>query len=158
MGLDMYLSKRTWVGNQYVDEDGRQIKVAITATGDVSRIKEERITEVTEQVGYWRKANAIHGWFVKNVQGGSDDCEEYPVSREQLEELLDLCKRIRGDKKKPKLNVEIAKKELPTVEGFFFGSTDYNEDYLADIEETIAILTAVLEDEDWEELYYQSSW
>ena len=30
--------------------------------------------ETHEEVGYWRKANAIHGWFVRNVQNGKDDC------------------------------------------------------------------------------------
>jgi hypothetical protein len=24
-------------------------------------------------VGYWRKANAIHRWFVEHVQDGNDD-------------------------------------------------------------------------------------
>ena len=28
---------------------------------------------------YWRKANAIHGWFVKNAQQGIDDCRTYSV-------------------------------------------------------------------------------
>ena len=38
-------------------------------------------------LAYWRKANHIHGWFVKNVQGGKDNCEEYSVSRKQLDLL-----------------------------------------------------------------------
>ena len=42
-------------------------------------------------VGYWRKANHIHKWFVDNVQDGEDDCREYDVSIEQLHELRNIC-------------------------------------------------------------------
>ena len=50
--------------------------------------------EVKTNVAYWRKANAIHSWFVNNVQNGKDDCEEYEVSEGQLHELYDICKDI----------------------------------------------------------------
>lgn len=40
------------------------------------------------EVGYWRKADDLHAWFVGNVQGGVDDCGFYEVSKEQLEQLL----------------------------------------------------------------------
>ena len=112
MGLDMYLFKR-----------------------NLNKPKEDTI-----DVGYWRKANQIHNWFVENVQNGVDDCGEYTVSPSQLKELLEICKQIH-ETKDPK----IAKTLLPTTEGFFFGSTDYDEDYFYDIKETITILTNVLE-------------
>src|SRR5690606_34021089 len=32
----------------------------------------------------WRKANAIHWWFVSQIQGGVDEGDEYPVPREKL--------------------------------------------------------------------------
>lgn len=40
-----------------------------------------------EEIGYWRKANAIHGWFVRNCAEGVDECQPIAVSREQLEAL-----------------------------------------------------------------------
>lgn len=43
---------------------------------------------------YWRKANQIHNWFVQNVQSGEDDCGMYLVSKEKLQELVDICKEI----------------------------------------------------------------
>jgi len=46
------------------------------------------------ELGYWRKANAIHAWFVKNVQNGIDECQEANVTREQLTELKSLCERV----------------------------------------------------------------
>jgi hypothetical protein len=136
---------------------------------------------IQEEAGYWRKANAIHKWFVENVQDGNDDCGDYFVSQEKLERLLFLCKKVKqasklvdgkiqngsirapGGEWEPIMedgkyieDPNVAKELLPTTEGFFFGSTDYNQYYLQDIEETIEILErAIAEGGDY---YYHSSW
>lgn len=44
-----------------------------------------------QQVGYWRKANAIHGWFVRECADGVDECQEIFVSRDQLKQLRADC-------------------------------------------------------------------
>jgi len=87
MGLDMYLNKKHYIGNKW-KEPKDQVKLGLPF------IKDARVSEITEQVGYWRKANQIHKWFVDNVQDGNDDCKEYYVSREKLQELLDLVIRV----------------------------------------------------------------
>lgn len=104
------------------------------------------------QVGYWRKANQIHAWFVKHVQNGKDDCQEYHVTRDQLQLLVDNCKLVL-------MNKEEAVNLLPTQEGFFFGSYEYDEYYFGDLQDTIDQLEKVLNEypEDWE-FKYQSSW
>jgi hypothetical protein len=48
---------------------------------------EDGITEV----GYWRKANAVHGWFVRECADGVDECQEIPVSKIKLLELQAQC-------------------------------------------------------------------
>ena len=60
-------------------------------------IKPERITHIEEEIGYWRKANQIHNWFVNNVQNGNDNCGTYYVGVEQLEELSENCKAVLAD-------------------------------------------------------------
>ncbi len=104
------------------------------------------------QVAYWRKANHIHKWFVDHVQNGNDDCEEYRVSRDQLQLLLDNCKLVL-------MNKEEAKTLLPRQEGFFFGSYEYDEYYWLDIQDTIEQLEKILKEypEEWD-FKYQSSW
>lgn len=52
---------------------------------------------VREQVIYWRKSNQVHNWFVVNAQDGEDNCQPHSVSREQLEELRDLCRAVLAD-------------------------------------------------------------
>jgi hypothetical protein len=107
---------------------------------------------VTVQVGYWRKENAIHKWFVDNVQDGEDNCAEYFVGREQLEELKELCEKVLADH-------SLAEELLPTQEGFFFGSTEFDEWYFTGLRDTVEIVKLCLspEYENWE-FTYQSSW
>ena len=51
----------------------------------------------------------------------------------------------------------LAKELLPTGEGFFFGSNDYDEYYLQDLIDTKEILEKALKHKDGE-FYYDSSW
>lgn len=105
-----------------------------------------------EDVGYWRKANHIHKWFVDHCQGGEDDCQPYPVSREKLEELRSVCQRVKDF-------THLATELLPRQPGFFFGDQDIDEWYWNDIDETIQILDNVLAyTGPDEEIYYCSSW
>lgn len=101
-------------------------------------------------MGYWRKANQIHNWFVENVQDGEDNCGSYYVTRDQLEELKELCINVLANK-------ELAEDLLPTGAGFFFGSTTYDEYYYADLNDTIGIITRCLESK-FDGFEYQSSW
>ena len=87
--------------------------------------------KISCEIGYWRKANAIHKWFVDNVQGGNDNCGSYYVSLEQLKELHDLCLKALKDEDSTL---------LPPSSGFFFGSTDIDDWYWKYIQDTVNIL------------------
>lgn len=139
---------------------------------------------VSEGVAYWRKANAIHKWFVENTANGIDNCEPVIVSKEQLEELLNRAKRVKATsrlisgkvnngyhfvngKEEPIVedgkiieNPSVAIDLLPTTSGFFFGSTDYDQWYLEDIKSTIKQISAILDTTDWDNEYvtYEASW
>ena len=106
-----------------------------------------------KEAAYWRKANQIHQWFVKNVQDGVDDCEIHnEVTRDVLEELLDTCRIVAEDPSR-------AEELLPSQSGFFFGSTAYDEGYFLDITDTIEILERVIEETNFEtEMIYYLSW
>ena len=114
--------------------------------GDNSPVK-----EVSIDAGYWRKANAIHDWFVKNVQGGEDQCNPHYVSREDLIALKEVCEEVLADRKR---TAEL----LPTASGFFFGSTEYDQYYFDDIKATIEIIDRCLELPTSWEFEYRSSW
>lgn len=150
MGLDMYLSKKTYV--KYWEHNGDDnYEVKVTKAGKPTNINPKKVSYIVEEVGYWRKANQIHDWFVRNVQDGVDDCRNAFVSREKLQELLDLCRIVVIDNTK-------AEDLLPTASGFFFGNTNYDEWYFQDIQSTIEILEEALSDENADEFEYHSSW
>ena len=112
-----------------------------------------RYEEDGEEVGYWRKANAIHKWFVDNVQNGVDDCGDYKVTKEQLIELYNVCDDVLNDN-------NLAEHLLPTQSGFFFGMTEYNDRYFYDVEFTKELIDEILEKKSYclDNLYYSSSW
>jgi hypothetical protein len=154
MGLDQYLYASKYVSSaEWRPEEVRAEFDSLVASMDAEKmVAKADIKSATIQfrVGYWRKANQIHGWFVDNVQGGEDDCREYGVSREQLQELLQLCKEAVKTKNQ---------KLLEPQEGFFFGSTEIDEYYWGDISETIDLINHVLKNTpDDYNFIYQSSW
>ena len=150
MGLDMYLSRKYYVKNWNHMGEEEKHTITVLKGGKPSDIPAEKITYIETEEMYWRKANAIHQWFVKNVQDGEDDCKSYYVDREQLKELLDTVTAVLADHSK-------AGELLPSQAGFFFGSTDYDEWYFKDLEYTKEELERLLVDE-YGEYEYQSSW
>lgn len=143
----MYLHKRTYVKNWDHFTDKERFKINITRKSGHS-IQIDRISDVIEEVAYWRKANHIHAWFVENVQSGNDDCGEYYVGVDQLRELVSECKAVLASR-------ELAPERLPRAEGFFFGSNDYDAWYFQACENTIEMLEPCLDGGDY---YYSSSW
>ena len=109
---------------------------------------------IVEKVAYWRKANAIHKWFVDNVQDGEDDCKAHrELTKSDLLTLRDLAHEVYT-------NPDLAEDLLPTQSGFFFGNTSYGEWYMEDIKNTIEQIDNILASTDFntEALYYVSSW
>jgi len=145
MGLDMYLSRKSYVKNW--DHNKTKYAVSVLANGlPVPTIKPNRVTYITEEVGYWRKSNAIHGWFVRNVQKGVDDCGLYEVEDDKLKELYDLVLHINNMEPGEERDAYVME-HLPPTEGFFFGSYSVDEDYYRyEITATIEILKEVFED------------
>lgn len=84
----------------------------------------------TEELGYWRKHNALHGWFFdKWVEEGNDpesfNCCYMELTRDNVLTLL----------------LTIQNSQLTQREGFFWGSIDLSGAYYAqDIETFVKAL------------------
>ena len=183
MGLDMYLSKNYYVKNWDHMEDGEKHTITILKGGESSSIPTDKITNIQTEEMYWRKANAIHAWFVENVQEGEDDCGDYDVSLEQLQGLLRVATEVLEASKLIKGKIQngssckngqvtpiiedgefiedptVAHRLLPTQSGFFFGGTEYDEYYYRDLEYTKQELERILANpKDGGFFEYHSSW
>ncbi len=177
MGLDMWLTARRRVFSSEAEYGG-----AVESLGIRGHLEtHEPALTVEFVVGDWRKANAVHGWFVREVQSGRDDTGVYNVARSELEQLRALCKKVlasttpapaeeggelpahegcHGDdgREDEELDRRLAEELLPTSAGFFFGSRDYDWEYLECLRDTVAVVdrALALPDEWWFE--YTSSW
>lgn len=183
MGLDMYLNRHNYIWGK--DESKVAEVTAEDWDGNVTTTRYDRVTYIIQEVGYWRKANAIHKWFVDNVQKGVDDCKPYYVEKDDLETLKALC--LKALEKKQRylelrnkiqdnfengitdnkiIDEEMTKIEeeldsiLPTQSGFFFGSTQYDEWYFNDLENTVRIIDKIFEEDPncSQDYYYEASW
>ena len=169
MGLDMYLEiRKNEYRSKYSKDKGSRLKLEYPKdiTEFIPDLTDLRISRQTNyEVGYWRKANQIHNWFMQNCarrdeyDNPIDDCRPIEITVDKLEELLDTCKKVLADH-------SLAKELLPTADGFFFGSTVYDDYYFGEIEQTVEIIEPVLKfakhkleikDYVWE-VYYQASW
>jgi len=149
----MYLTRKTYVKQWSHQTPEEQFEITITKGGKpYDGIDVSNVTNIEEEVGYWRKANQIHRWFVENVQNGVDNCGEYSVSKGELEELRNICTEVLNDHSK-------AEELLPSASGFFFGNTDYDEWYYNDVQHTIEIIDKIIgETNPNQDIYYSSSW
>lgn len=185
----MYAARKFYVQNWDFTPKEERFSVKVTRGGQPLKALDcDRISAVEEEVMYWRKANHIHAWFVDNVQGGNDDCGSYRVSDDKLRELNAVCRKVLDASKlvggtvhagtrwtpgssgpvelrEPGRVIEdpsVAKHLLPTREGFFFGSTGYDDSYLGDVQATYDWTTRMLSDlqvsPDAGRIYYSSSW
>ena len=152
MGLDMYLNATRYISHYDYSDTAKKEKALGEQIVRLIGGAPGPLKYVAVEAMYWRKANQIHAWFVRNVQNGEDECREHDVSRDDLDKLRQACRDVLA-------NRERAADVLPAQSGFFFGSTCYDDDYFNDLESTAEQIDALL-DPKWEEwsFTYRSSW
>ena len=188
MGLDMYLYVERGVYSFLDEEQYEEVKRFVESRVMGTPLKEDSkrpwggAYSVRHEVAYWRKANAIHSWFVENVQDGVDECQLSYVSLEHLESLVNSCSRVLEllnpfcaeaydvndwelGKEIPFRVKEEAEEILTPTGGFFFGSTDIDMYFYNTVRYTHDRLGEVLEwirgehegNRFWS-VFYRSSW
>ena len=158
MGLDMYLQAEKYASAyEFSEPEDKHIVDVVSDVVGLRPTPQSPAMTISINVAYWRKANAVHGWFVQHCGGGVDECQRIYVDREQLAGLRQTCAEILADGTKEK-----AAELLPPTPGFFFGA--YDEDnwwgdwYLEDLRDTVAQLDKALAlPPDWS-FNYQASW
>ena len=94
----------------------------------------------------WRKANAIQRWMNDELAGGDmENCQSYPIDSDKLDQLRNDCMAVLSMNSNPlankKMVEELAEKRgLYPMEGFFFGTYEFDEWYFRDLEYTVAVI------------------
>lgn len=183
MGLDQYLyARKTFNCYDHAPPAEKTLGHAVATLSSIPPTRDTKWVDTKVQVGYWRKANAIHGWFVRNCAEGEDDCEPVAVPREKLVELRDLCKMVLETARTAPGKVCVGRQctpegwtdiledgtvvenadeiaaLLPPTQGFFFGSYDIGQYFLGDCRETVEILDRALALPEDVEFEYLASW
>lgn len=162
MGLDMYLWRKKCgdiydFKKDYPECTAKKLTIKVISEFADGDIKEKEYTvenpkhdgSILIPQAYWRKANAIHGWILRNTVGeDNDNCQPIEIEGVQLVDLINDCKTVLADHTK-------AKDLLPVMEGFFFGSYEYDEWYFEDLENTIKQLEGI---EPTDSFVYRASW
>lgn len=131
MGLDMYLTRNIALAKN-------SVQVALTQPLASLEPLAGKYNTISQQAMYWRKANAIHGWFCRQLtEDGSeiDNLRNYHITIEELKQLKNTCVAVHR-------NPEHASLLMPTRSGFFFGGTEYDEHYFAELTDTIKMVEA----------------
>lgn len=157
MGLDMYLYKIKDVeGLNYLEvyERYHWCSESDILTSELPQSVKDGIKNpspfsdeyrtVFNEVMYWRKFNALHGYMVEHHQDGIDECQlSKKLTIKDLKAIVKACK----------------KDTLEPQAGFFFGNTDKDEYYQECLTETIDALSLLIKQDDGTYCYfYRSSW
>lgn len=216
--------KVEYVEKEILDKSGEKLLELIANREKGEKYSRHQVA-ISNEVGYWRKFNALHNYMVNEFGGGVDECQPIELDIEQIIQIRDLMEKVArkakvdegwvcngdswrgvkaddeytllsGEKKLAKdlkvgdevelhpndpwtdhsksymgritehyveqekvrmgyknfywgetiTNAEEMAKLLPTTCGCFFGSTDYDENYLEDVNDTIDILDQVIEE------------
>jgi hypothetical protein len=133
MGLDMYLTGEKYLPTNYEAPEKNVME-------DGFRVKSRQL-----ELGYWRKHPNLHGFIVKNVADGADECQEIELSSDHITQIIEAIKA----------------RQLPHTTGFFFGVSEDTEEQIT---HDIGIFDAALkwletdEPEVWKSVNYRASW
>lgn len=105
-------------------------------------------------VGYFRKVNFLVKYF-SDLGFDVDNQTPFYITKDQVVELRNRCQRVLEDHSQ-------AEDLLPTMDGFFFGSIDYDESYFGDVEQVLKYceetLLPMFDKLDDRESIYFSTW
>ena len=105
-----------------------------------------------EEIGYFRKVNFLVKYF-ENLGFDVENQTPFKINKYDVKDLLNRCDQVlKNHDKAPEL--------LPTMGLFFFGNTEYNEDYFNDVKEVKDYIKNILLPEfdnlsDEEEIYFK---
>lgn len=138
--------------NQLIDENGYYIGDENTFT----------INNDENEIAYFRKVNFLLPFF--NYQ---QNCSDVIIEKCLVENLVNLCNDIlklyhkhkSGEFDKFEL-IKFVSEHLPTKSGFFFGSTEYDENYFKNVESVRDKFSNILDTFDWENetIFMRCSW
>lgn len=115
----------------------------------IYKVTEQDFTKKKE-FAYLRKANSLQSYFEGKYH--IENLEYHKISKEDAEDILSRVTQVLND-------ISLAPKLFPSCDGFFYGSTGYDEWYIDDLKSIQKIFSKILEEwNDKEYEFYYQSW
>lgn len=100
---------------------------------------------------YFRKVNFLRNYMINIGMDEDANCDSFKLSRDDLEDIVGKCKDVLENK-------NLAEELLPTLSGFFFGDTKYDECYFTNVEDVKCKIEQVLLKHPRMNVFYYSDW
>lgn len=186
MGLDMYLYARDYQSKASYKDKKEDIKGFYPE--ELKRIgnqmfKDNFISKQTRYlIGYWRKFNALQGYFERKVEHESELIHGIYIDCKTIEELIKIMNKVKkalkdcptkqikvlvGWEKGEKIydymtvyDCEVAQELLPPETGFFYGSEYIDEYYVECLDYSLKLFRKALKlskEHDYD-IIYEASW
>ena len=107
--------------------------------------------EESIEAAYFRKCNMLHTWVTAYCEREPENCEEIKLPRSAVEKIISDAAIVLS-------NLTLGPKILPTADGFFFGSTDYDDIYIRKVTHIRDDLREMLDSFDARWFYYVEWW
>ena len=145
-----------------IEDDATRSLRAEKALNDFIRITGKKAEtcsmEKDEEVMYWHKGYEFQEWFINNTNYPLDaNLYEHPITREDLEQLVDNCKEVSS------VYADVVDNKLGVTEfiqNYFPSYREGDLGFFIDVDRTIETLESVLGDENYsadkgEFIYYE---
>ena len=110
MGLDIYLSKKIFIGAMYISR-GITGSVSLFSRGKKIPVRLERLAYVIEDIYHGRKTHWLHHWLDIELPECLGNAEDQEISEDLLDRLHQACIEVLEHRDKPDFR-EICKEKL----------------------------------------------
>ena len=110
MGLDIYLSKKTFIGAMF-HASGVNGIISLTKRGKQIPIKLQRVAYVIEDIYHGNKTHWLHNWLNRELPIERLNAKECEISENEMDRLHRVCVEVLAHRNRPDL-WEICREKL----------------------------------------------
>ena len=110
MGLDIYLSKKTFIGAMF-DSRGISGSISLFKRGKKIPVRLERLTYVIEDIYHGSKTHWLHHWLDLELPETLENAEDQEISEDLMDRLHRACIEVLRHRHEPDFR-EVCKEKL----------------------------------------------
>ena len=137
MGLDITFNR---IKRVELSQEAQEDRFGMVALDELYN----NVELVYDELAYYRKVNFLYRYFSDYMDANGIMAV---VDKYAIEDIIECCKEVLADNSK-------AEELLPTVNGFFFGSTEYDKYYFKEVAKVLKDFEKILQEFDMENYFY----